>query len=128
MTFEEYLDYSFEKSKQDYWKDKAAAESFSNRKGFRPELEMKNESFDKIFGGGNIDIQPNGSAELTFGGRISRTKNPLLPIKQQRNGTFDFDEKIQLNVIGNIGDKLKLTTNYNTEATFDFQNQMKLQL
>jgi cell surface protein SprA len=30
-------------------------------------------------------------------------------------------------LIGKIGDKLKLTTSYNTEATFDFENQMKLE-
>ena len=33
----------------------------------------------------------------------------------------------QMNVIGKIGDKLKLTTNFNTESTFDFENQMKLE-
>ena len=32
-----------------------------------------------------------------------------------------------MNVIGKIGDKLKLTTNFNTEATFDFENNMKLE-
>ena len=32
-----------------------------------------------------------------------------------------------MNVIGKIGEKLKLTTNYNTESTFDFENQMKLE-
>ena len=32
-----------------------------------------------------------------------------------------------MNVIGKIGDKLKLTTNFNTESTFDFENQMKLE-
>jgi cell surface protein SprA len=28
--------------------------------------------------------------------------------------------------VGNIGDKLKINTSYNTEATFDFENQVKL--
>ena len=32
-----------------------------------------------------------------------------------------------MNVIGKIGDKLKLTTNFNTESAFDFENQMKLE-
>ncbi|MEO8760525.1 MAG: cell surface protein SprA, partial [Bacteroidia bacterium] len=35
--------------------------------------------------------------------------------------------KIQLNIVGKIGEKLKLTTNYNTEASFDFENQVKIQ-
>ena len=32
-----------------------------------------------------------------------------------------------MNVIGKIGEKLKLTTNFNTESTFDFENQMRLE-
>ena len=32
-----------------------------------------------------------------------------------------------MNVIGKIGDKLQVTTNYNTEATFDFENQVKIE-
>ena len=32
-----------------------------------------------------------------------------------------------MNVTGKIGDKLQLGTSYNTEASFDFENQMKLQ-
>ena len=39
---------------------------------------------------------------------------------------FDFNMRIQLNLIGKIGDKLKVTTNYNTEASFDWENQVKL--
>ncbi len=31
-----------------------------------------------------------------------------------------------INVIANIGDKLKLPINYNTLANFDFENQLKL--
>ncbi|HRH38151.1 MAG TPA: cell surface protein SprA, partial [Flavobacteriales bacterium] len=40
--------------------------------------------------------------------------------------TFNFDQRIQLNLVGSIGDKLKINTNYNTQATFDFENQVKL--
>ena len=31
-----------------------------------------------------------------------------------------------LNVMGNIGDKLKMPISYNTMSTFDFENQLKL--
>ena len=46
--------------------------------------------------------------------------------RQRRQGNFDFDQRIQMNVVGQIGEKLRITTNYNTEAQFDFENQMKL--
>ena len=48
-------------------------------------------------------------------------------MKQRKTTSFDFQEKIQMNVIGKIGEKLKLTTNFNTEATFNFENDMKLE-
>lgn len=48
-------------------------------------------------------------------------------MKQRKITNFDFNMKVQLNLIGKIGEKLKLTTNYNTEASFDFENQMKLE-
>ncbi|MGH7233863.1 MAG: cell surface protein SprA, partial [Candidatus Saccharimonadales bacterium] len=79
-----------------------------------------------IFGSNTVNIRPQGSAELTFGFNNSKIENPALPVLQRSLTTFNFDENIQLNVVGEIGDKLKLSTNYNTKATFDFQNQMKL--
>jgi len=64
---------------------------------------------------------------LTFGVNSSKTDNPRIPERQRRITTFNFDQKIQLNVVGNIGTRMKLNVNYNTESTFDFENQMKLQ-
>ncbi len=40
---------------------------------------------------------------------------------------MDFDEKINLNVNGRVGDKVNMNLNYNTDATFDYDAQnMKL--
>lgn len=33
---------------------------------------------------------------------------------------------MQVSVAGQIGDKLKINTNYDTDATFEFENQIKL--
>ncbi|MCI5056970.1 MAG: cell surface protein SprA [Flavobacteriales bacterium] len=128
MTIEEYRDYDMKNSIRDYWSEKATAEAFAqgSSPAFRPSLNIKSEAFDKIFGGNTIDIRPQGSAELIFGVNSSKTENPAIPVKQQRITTFDFDEKIQLNVVGNIGTKMKLNMNYNTEAMFDFENVTKL--
>jgi len=130
MTYDEYVDYSMRKSIKDYWKQRVHAESLNQKNqktNIIPPIKINNIFFDRIFGGNTVDIRPQGSAELIFGANINRTENPALPVKQRRITTFDFNEKIQLNVVGKIGDKLKLTTNYNTEATFDFENQMKLE-
>ncbi len=129
MTFDEYDDFQLNQSIQNYWAEKVATENEFNKedKWQIPPIKVESKFFDNIFGGNTIDIRPSGSAELIFGVNVSRTDNPAIPEAQRRISTFDFDQRIQLNVIGNIGDKLKLTTNYNTEATFDFENQMKLE-
>jgi cell surface protein SprA len=129
MTFEEYVYYDMKKSVHDYWRQREHAESQNTSrgdKGIIPPIPIKGKVAD-IFGGGTIDIRPQGQAELIFGININRTDNPALPERQRRISTFDFDEKIQLNVVGKIGEKLKLTTNYNTESTFEWENQMKLE-
>ena len=130
MTQEEYVYYDMKKSVHDYWRQREHAESETQGRGTKnliPPIKINSEKFDRIFGGGTIDIRPQGSAELIFGINVNKTNNPALPEKQRRISTFEFDEKIQLNVIGKIGEKLKLTTNYNTESTFEWENQMKLE-
>lgn len=131
FTVEEYLNYDMDKSIREYWQTKQQAESLGADGGARAEkpflgFEVENESFDRIFGGNRIDIRPQGQLEVDFGVNVSKTENPALAEKQRRIITPEFNQRIRLNVIGQIGEKLKLSTNYNTEATFDFENQMKL--
>jgi cell surface protein SprA len=127
MTFEEYLDYDLQKSLQNYWKQRHEAEQVTAKKGLISPIKVQGEAFDRIFGGNTVDIRPSGSAEIIFGVNTNRTQNPALAENQRKISNFDFQQRIQLNLIGKIGDKLKITTNYNTESTFDFENQMKIE-
>ncbi len=127
LTFDEFVEHEYRKSTKDYWKQRANEESATQKKGFAPRLYIGGDAFNRIFGGNTIDIKPQGSAELSFGLNFQKYDNPTLPEKQRKNTTFDFKEKIQLSVVGNIGTKLKITTNYNTEASFDFENKLKLE-
>ncbi len=127
MESEEYQDYMFKKQVKSYWNARSEAETQnSQNKPVIPKLNVGGEIFDRIFGGNTVDIRPNGSAELIFAYNGTKTENPAIPERNRKVNTFDFNEKIQLNVIGKIGTKLNLTTSYNTEAMFDFENQMKL--
>jgi cell surface protein SprA len=127
MESDEYQDYMFKKQVKKYWNARSDAESQNNQnKPTIPKLNVGGEIFDRIFGGNTVDIRPNGSAELIFAYNGTKTENPAIPVRNRKVNTFDFNERIQLNVIGKIGTKLNLTTSYNTEAMFDFENQMKL--
>ncbi|WP_242695982.1 cell surface protein SprA [Desertivirga brevis] len=127
LTIEEYQRYENEQIKLNYWKQLSEAPIREAREpGFVPSVKINSRSFERIFGGNSIDIRPQGTAELTLAGRMNKTANPLFNERQRRQGNFDFDQRIQMNVLGQIGTKLKINTNYNTEAQFDFENQMKL--
>ncbi len=128
MSLDEYLDYDMSKSLDDFWKQKKAEELEAKKeeKGFRPQIKLNNEVFDRIFGSDVIDIKPQGSIEVILGLQSSKTENPAIPLKQQRLTTFLFDQKIQFNLLGSIGDKMKLNLNFNTEAMFNFENLTKL--
>ncbi|WP_306641797.1 cell surface protein SprA [Sanyastnella coralliicola] len=125
-TLDEYLEYDIQQNVSDYWAERQEEEDEANR-AWAPVLKVGGEGFKNIFGSNEIEIRPQGSAELTFGFNTSKTDNPRIPERQRRITTFDFNQRIQLNVVGNIGTKMQLTTQYNTEATFDFENQMKLE-
>jgi cell surface protein SprA len=115
------------KAKRDYWQMKAKGSQIGTQSSFIPRINIGGEAFDRLFGSNVINITPSGSAELIFGYNMSRIDNPTLTEKLRRTPSFTFEEKILMNVVGSIGDKMNLNVNYNTEATFDFENKTKLE-
>ncbi|MES2828199.1 MAG: cell surface protein SprA [Bacteroidota bacterium] len=127
LTIDEYQRLISSEIKRDNWRTLSNQEVDEVRRtGIIPSLKVNSRAFERIFGGTTIDVQPRGEAELTFLGRINKNENPLFNERQRVQGNFDFNQRIQMDVIGNIGTKLKINMNYNTEAQFDFENQIKL--
>ncbi|WP_158798419.1 cell surface protein SprA [Pedobacter sp. L105] len=127
LTIEEYQRLINSEIKRDNWRVISNAETEEIRNtGIIPSLEVNNRSFEKLFGGNQINIQPRGEAELTLLGRINTNENPLFNEQQRSQSNFDFNQRIQMDVVGDVGTKLKINMNYNTEAQFDFENQVKL--
>jgi len=127
MSPGEFRKYEYTRAMRDYWQSRISGDESGFRSTLIPQIEIGGAAFDKIFGSNTINIIPQGSAELIFGINISRTQNPTLSEKLRTIPTFDFKEKIQMNVTGTIGDKMQLGINYNTDALFDFENRTKLQ-
>ena len=109
MTFEEYSKFQQQQAIRNYWKTKSGGqdgESVIASKRIIPKIYISS-AFDRIFGGNYVDIRPNGNVTLKFGARFNRNFNRQLPLRQQRVGDFEFDQNITLNLIGQIGEKLK---------------------
>jgi len=125
-TMDEYKELDMQRSLQSYWRERAVGAGAAERTGIIPQIHIGGEAFDRIFGGNTIDIRPQGSAEVTFGILSNRRDDPALDTRQRRTTNFDFQQRIQMSVMAKIGDKIEFNTNYNTEATFDFENKLKL--
>jgi cell surface protein SprA len=127
LTVSEYLRFVNSEIKRENWRLLSNNEIEKVRRtGIIPPVRINSRVFEKIFGGTVIDIQPRGEADLTFLGRVNKNENPLFNERQRVQSNFDFNQRIQMDVLGNIGTKLKIKMNYNTEAQFDFENQVKL--
>lgn len=129
MTFEEYIEWQRKEEERAYFNQLAGVSTAAGELSANDPLkkiDVQSSLLDRLFGGTTVDIRPQGSIDLTFGVNFQRVDNPILTERQRRLGGFDFDMDIQMNVTGKIGEKLNLTTNYNTSATFDFDNQIKL--
>ena len=127
--FDQFSQIQEYKVRQDYWRSRSKGsdgESAVEGRSLIPPITLS-PSFDRIFGGDKIQITPSGYVNLDFGGVFRRVDNPTLPIRQQKNGGFNFDQQIQMAVNGSIGEKMKIGANFDSNNSFDFQNELKLE-
>ena len=126
MTLEEYIEYDKKTSIIENWEEKIDEQTEEGRP-FELPIKIPGKAFKNFFGSDQITIRPQGSVEISFGLNSSRYDNPILPLAQRRITRFDFQQQIQMNLVGQIGTKLKIGTSYNTQAAFDFDNISKLE-
>ncbi len=127
MSFDDFLNYEYKTDENKYWQQRSSAAEVLSQKSIIPDVNVNNRLFDRIFGGTKVDIRPQGNIDLTFGGNYQNILNPTLTKRQRKQGGFDFNMNIQMNVLAKIGDKLKMNVNYNTQSNFNFENQVKLE-
>ncbi|WP_298314297.1 cell surface protein SprA [uncultured Aquimarina sp.] len=133
LTPEEFETLVEEEQRRDYFKEKISAfsgkteGSEERRKNLLPIFYVNSSFFETIFGGNEIEIIPQGSVEMDLGILYTKQDNPAFSPRNRSNFTFDFDQRISLSLLGKVGKRLQITANYDTESTFDFQNQIKLE-
>jgi cell surface protein SprA len=131
ITIDEYKRLQQRLQVDDYFRQKAnlsnAARGGASSGSLVPGINVNSALFRDIFGSGRIDIRPNVTAILDMSIRTNEQQNPSLTLQQQRNTFLDFRQKLQMNVTGQVGERLKFRANYDTEATFNFENQFKVE-
>ncbi|PTX44446.1 protein involved in gliding motility SprA [Christiangramia gaetbulicola] len=133
LTPKEFEDLVLQEEMRNYFKLKNDALSGRKegaediQKDLLPDFYVNSNFFETIFGGSEINIVPQGSVEMDLGLLYTKQDNPALSPRNRQNYSFDFDQRISLSLLGQVGERLQIIANYDTESTFDFQNQLKLE-
>ena len=128
LSIKQYSTLQESRFMRDYWRKYAASQDGKDEtkgRGLLPKLELP-PAIDRIFGGTQVDFKPNGFVLLDIGYLGQFVDNPAIPVQQRYIGNLNFTEQANINFQGKIGDKLNINTNFDTKASFNFQNQLKL--
>ncbi len=128
----QYWDLVKKEGIQQYFRDKAAAIAASEKsngldvKNLLPSFSFQNDILSTIFGGDEISFDAQGSVGVDMGILWQKNDNPALSPRNRSNLSFDFEQQISLSLLGKIGERLSVNASYDTQATFDFQNLIKI--
>lgn len=137
MSSSDYFDLILRRNMDSYYRNKSRAidemyrsNTFGDEGGdgnILPSLRIKSKTFESIFGGNEIQLIPQGTAQLDLGIFLQKIDNPQLLPQNRNTLTVDLRQRIQMSVLGKVGENLQLKANYDTQAGFGFENEMKLQ-
>lgn len=82
--------------------------------------------FEQLFGSTKIEFDINGSIGAGLEGIYQRIENPSFTHSNRNNLDFVLNQYALLSLSGNIGEHVKLVGNYDSQATFRFQNDVKI--
>jgi cell surface protein SprA len=128
IPFSTYNQLQNDRVQRSIWRDYGASSDGQNAltgRGLFPKLELP-PLVDRLFGGSTVDFKPNGFVTLDFGYLYQFIDNPVIPVRQRRNGNFLFNEQISINFNGKIGERLGILANFDTKAAFNFENALKV--
>jgi len=79
-----------------------------------------------IFGPPVINLHISGAVDITGAWRNEKTEQLIVSRLGSVRNEPDFNQQVQINVGGTIGDKLNITADWNTQRQFEFENQLKI--
>jgi cell surface protein SprA len=79
-----------------------------------------------IFGKPEIKLNISGAVDIKAGFRNTQTDQTTISRLDQSRNEPDFSQDVQVNVNGTIGDKLNILADWNTQRTFEYENQLKI--
>jgi len=90
-------------------------------------IKIRNNTFRRIFGGDRVGLKVTGNISFDLSGR-SEERSGAATSATQNQGSFSprFSQTQQFTIEGKIGEKVTVSVEQNSEATFDFENTIQI--
>ncbi len=79
-----------------------------------------------IFGPPKINLRISGAVTIDGSWRNEKTEGVTASLLGNVRNTPNFKQDVQINISGTIGDKLNIMADWNTQNTFEYENQLKI--
>ncbi len=134
VTLQEYRDFFTEYTLQKAWREgvtrnfSAAARRRSGSGGLNIELpvEIKNQAFQRIFGGDKVGLNVQGEIRIDGGFRNENRSEQRTSLAQGSNTNFKMNQQQRFTVTGKIGEKVTVNVDQDSERQLEFENNIKL--
>lgn len=135
IPIDQYIDMRLKEVNQKIWEDLAREYELKDAKKklgdvlgniTNIDIPLPSVSFLSIFGPPKINLRINGAVDIHGAWRNETTEGLTASRLGNTRNEPDFSQQVQINVSGTIGDKLNISADWNTERTFEYENQLKI--
>ncbi|MBA4311563.1 MAG: hypothetical protein C0417_02925 [Chlorobiaceae bacterium] len=135
MRLSEYISQRIEYEKQNSWRSLAGQYTLKQGKddlsGILSSLTnisipVPANPLTNIFGGNEINLRIGGSVDIRGAFRNTKSDQTTISTFDRSRNEPDFNQTVQINVGGTIGKKLNILADWNTQRTFEYENQLKI--
>ena len=135
MTLSEYIDMKLRAQRKEDWRRLGYSYEYDDGKTdltdifsdiTNIEIPLPSTSFLSIFGPPKISLRISGAVDIRGAWRNETTEGVTASALGNTRNEPDFKQQVQINVAGTIGDKLTISADWNTERTFEYENQLKI--
>lgn len=135
IPFKDYLSLGISHQNQNLWQEAVHDQIFGKRLekqggkgiGFEIPIPIKSQAFQKIFGGASVGLKVVGNISIDGGLRHEKRSEVKTAINRQSDYNFKMKQTQRFTVKGNVGKKVNVYVDQDSERPFEFDNAIRLE-
>jgi len=133
FTWEGYSQHRLQRDRREQFRDccvkalqKTAAQAGQDALTIEIPFKIKSKTFNKIFGGDRVRLRIAGNINIQGGFRREGRSQVATVTGQNTDYSFHIDQTQSFKITGEVGDKVSVNVDQNSERMFEFENSLKL--